>query len=310
MNTYIVENCDEFHKYFNVLKEDARINSVPDRFVIGLDIEFISKANHPESFAKSLFWVNNNKCDQVVCLIQIATQSECMVINITKMQKDIPKNLINLLVSESWIKYGVGVEGDLRIISKNYNLGHCAGGIELSNLASMAKINNPNLERLYNTLIGDHVKKTSSICDWTTDLNREQLMYAARDAIMSYQLGIEILAPSLEHIINTFNESSASSKLELNFINYDDNKIKNNIVNDQIDNHANEVNFVGKLQEYAQKSKVPLPTYTCIEKDNKQYELVCKFLDLHISSKSVGSKKGAKHDAAKEMYTNILKIES
>ncbi len=296
--TYLVNSTDDFHKYYPILKEDACRGDSQKVFVVGIDTEFICQDNYPESFLKSSEWVEDNSCKMVVCVLQIASANVCMVINLVKMGKLMPDKLKKIITSDSWVKLGIGVENDLKILSSNYNLGYCGGALELKNIAIMALHPKPNLEFLYNQFVGGHVKKTNSVHDWTTDFTGEQIMYAARDAIMSYQLGTSMLEPTLD-VIKSKVEIDTSSKLEII------------IDNQEVDTKKPEVskiNHVGRLQEYAQKLKIPLPEYTCVnstERNPSEFEVVCKFSTYNDTIGHGHNKKSAKTHSAKLMMEQI-----
>lgn len=297
--TYIVNSNDDFHKYFKYLKEDAVMGNNQKIYVVGLDTEFISKDNYPESFEKSDQWVINNECKVSICLIQVASKSVCLIINLVKMGKYLPKKLIKLLTSESWIKLGIGIDNDLRLISSNYELGHCSGSIELKTFALIAEHPKPNLELLYNQIIGGNVKKTDNMHDWTKDLTNEQISYAAKDAMMSYQLGISILNPSILMI----KELTNNKHDKLNFVigNNDNQPIKIE------KSESIQINYIGRLNEYCQQSKIKSPDYIS-ESDNSKHPIkfivTCNFLD----KKTIGNglnKQDAKNLAAKLMLEQL-----
>lgn len=288
-STYIVETIDNFNKYYTELKKNA-INGYNQKvYTIGLDIEYICQDNYPISFFLSKNWTKDNSNKIAACLLQIASKNICLIINLTRIGKYLPNNLIKLLVSDSWIKLGIGIDNDLKILSQNYELGHCGGAFELKNIALMATHPRPSLENLYNQFVGGYIKKSNSVHDWTLELTDEQLNYSARDAIMSYQLGLNILKPSIEYI----NDKAIDDKLNLD--------IKNKIT--RLDNN---INYIGRLQEYAQKNKYDLPIY--IEDKNiesKYFVFNCYFDDKNTIGKALNKKK-ARTESAKLMYNYYI----
>ena len=299
MNVYIVNTTEEFHKYFPLLKESAKTGSTPDTFLVGFDTEFICRDNQPESFSRAHTWLESTEFSLGVCLIQVATSSVCLVINLVKMKKPLPNNLIKIVTNSCWIKAGIGIDNDLSILSKNYNLGHCEGGLELKNLALLARVSKPNLEFLYNKMFGEYIKKGSSICDWSKDLGTEQLSYAARDAIMSYQLAETMLKPSIELISKTVSNNEYGSKLGI--------KLVNAALSDD-DEIFTKVNYIGRLNEFAQKKIWPLPIYDDFDRPldtNFAFKFRCTFNE-QTSFGCGHSKKEAKQEAAKILYNSIL----
>ena len=305
--TYIINTFNDFHQYFNHLKDDAMMGDTQKIYVIGLDTEFICQDNYPESFEQSINWLENNtNCKIAMCTLQIASNNVCMVINLTKMGKPLPKKLVTLLTSDSWVKFGIGIENDLRILSLNYGLGHCSGSMELKSLALMANHPNPNLEFMYNQFVGGHVKKTNSIHDWTQDLTDEQISYAARDAIMSYQVGMTVLKPTLDNIQKVV-ETNISNKLQI--------KIGNNghkedaILSTKIEKSNNaRINYIGQLNEYLQNIKLPLPVYEFkADGSTTQKVFVVKCTcNGHVTTATGLNKRDGKNESARLML-NILK---
>jgi hypothetical protein len=221
------------------------------------------------------------------------------VINLVKLGKILPNNLLKIIKNSCWIKGGVGIDNDLSILSQNYNLENCEGGIELKNIGLLAGTSNPNLEFMYNTLLGDTHKKGSSICDWSKELNEEQLTYAAHDAIMSFHLTNIILEPSIKAIRTIMSEKKLNSKLSLNMINViNTNNLKKDI---------NDINYIGRLNEYAQRESRQLPNYIELERslnNNFPFKIGCEFKG--IQTQSCGhSKKEAKQKAAKLLCEKI-----
>ena len=144
--------------------------------------------------------------------------------NCSSFEPNLPSKLTNLIQSESWVKLGVGIENDLSILSNNYNLGQCGGGIELKNLALLGGLKHPSMKHLCEMYVGSYhgAIKSNGFSDWSGDLETKELLYASKDAIVSYKIGMEMLKPSLESIkktqksvsvvlINPDAESSASS---------------------------------------------------------------------------------------------------
>ena len=295
MDVCICNSLADFNSYFKKFKESARIASVPDIFVIGLDIEFICEANQKTSFPKSLQWVRNNENGMAACLLQISSSSLCMVINLVKLKNDLPNKLVKLLKSDSWVKLGVGIERDLDILSVNFNLKHCGGGIELKNVALMAKFANPNLENMYQKLVGLYVKKTSSICDWALELDEEKLTYAAGDALMSYQLGMAILEPSIKFLIEKKKDAS-NNLLKLNFVNMNEKKVDDCL----------QRNYIGIINEYAQKNNKPFAVFHEEVVENQKFKCECQFLNYKASGIG-GSKKEAKQNACMAMWKILNK---
>jgi dsRNA-specific ribonuclease len=301
-HTYVINSIEEFYNSFHLLKKDASIGSTPDVFRIG----FISKDNQPDSYNRSKEWVYNTSTKTVACIVQMASDNVCLVINLTKMKHPIPAMLFNVFTSDSWIKMGVGVENDLSILSDNYNLGHCGGGIELKNLALVAMFPTPSLATLYNRLVGGQVTKSKSICDWSKDLTDKHLLYAAKDAVMSYRLGVMILTPSIDtleratddHLEAMVNGNNLDKHLEI-------------LPVEQVDK-ASGSNWVGELYEYYQRTNAGIISYLeVIDKDKKQPNIFCIKCVFTTSTGEYtengegASKKEAKQNSAKNILDTL-----
>lgn len=306
--TYLIRSLDDFHKYLPLLKKDSLINN--KIHAIGLDAEYICKANHPISFSNSHKWVENPS-NTVVCTIQMASPTICFVINLVNMGLPFPNKLSKILVSDGWLKFGVGIDNDLRILSQNYNLGYCGGVIDLKSLALVSKHSNPNLECLYNQFLGEGIKKSnksSGRTDWGAgELTNEQIEYAAKDAIMSYKLGLKMMEPLLQK----------SSSIEINV----ENVVNTSPIISELCSKSNEiftilkpavfesVNYVGRLNEIAQQLYVPTPDYSFITKKEHpiQFQATCHFQNNSVTSTWKNSKQEAKTESAKLMLEISLK---
>jgi hypothetical protein len=284
-NVYVINDKESFNKYFPLLQESSRVNCV---HLVGFDIEFISQDCYPNPFKIAHKWVKNTDCGIAACIVQISTDKICLVINLTKLKKTIPKQLFKLISNESWIKMGVGIENDLKILSSNYNLGHCAGGIELKNLGILGQLESPNLANMYNLFHNSNVEKIDSMCDWSKDkLLAKELDYAAEDARMSYMLGKKMLMPVFKGI-------SEVSDSEV--------KVKINTIVPEIQS-----NYIGKLQEYAQQNRLLIPEYSCTAltmHNIPAFKFVCKFNGKQTDCID-NSKKKAKQLVSKLMMDQL-----
>ena len=201
-NIIIIDNREKLIK-LDLLEKDALVNEKLRTYCIGFDAEFISRANYSDSFQNSNRWIIETPTNEAVCLIQIASKNYVFLIYLPAIGLPLPKRLKKIIIGEKWLKVGVGIEGDLRKICDNYKLSHFYGSFELKTLAEVGNIQKPNLANLYSLFVGkQHYKdKSQSICNWSLPLdNSKKIKYAARDAIMSYQLFYSMLKPTLENI--------------------------------------------------------------------------------------------------------------
>ena len=196
-NITIIESIDDFIKIYPKLeKASIYYQETTSIRLIGLDCEMISKNNVNDTYEKYLSEhlevIPYN--DIIICKIIIYTEGICIIIDLGKFD-DIPKQLIEILKNDSWIKTGVGISNDLIILSHNYSLGMLVGCIEIKNIGIICGIPNPNLLELYKLLINDnHMSKSKNTSfDWSQELTLSQIKYARNDGYMSYMIGKKIL---------------------------------------------------------------------------------------------------------------------
>lgn len=343
MNTYIINSIDEFHKCYSLLKNTSLMNSV---HLVGFDIEYICQANFPESFKKAYNWVKATPKNIATCTIQISTDKICLIIHLPSLGKYLPKKLINIITNTSWIKAGIGIDMDLCMLSENYNLGHCGGGLELKNLAIMSGIKTPNLEYLYNNIVGDNIKKSCSVCDWSIPLTKKQISYASMDGLMSYKLAVAMLNPSIKYMknifkttntqqnsmiyqatiketslfmpyyknitqINKFTDKKSSSLLDINIIGSEAKAPTStrSVWGSNIRKIPENINYVGRLNEYSQQNNMSLPRYECEQLAGghmPKFKITCIF-DNNSQCGIASSKKEAKRIAAENLHKMLYK---
>lgn len=293
MQVYLINSDEDFKNYYRKLFEDSKIGLQQAIHVIGFDIEYICKENLPESFLV-FNKLNMDDYNTGVCLIQISSKNVCLVINLIQMGLQLPNKLIKLITKDNWIKAGVGVELDLFHLSKNYNLGHCAGGFDIKNFALIAEHPNPNLENLCNQFYDPKFKKMGGIYDWTKPFTKDQINYAAKDSIISYNIFRKIFEPSIKFIKQCLDDNNIN---QLNIVNYDSNVEKKEL--------KFEANFIGRLNELAQRDKLEIPIYKEIMESGNLFQIKCIFMNKETTG-SGKNKKEAKYQSAKNMY-NLIK---
>ncbi|ARF08315.1 double-stranded RNA binding motif-containing protein [Catovirus CTV1] len=299
MNDYtitVIENTDQFNKIYPILYSKSTTSSTGVH-VIGLDCEFITEVSYKESFEKA-DWCIRKGDKPIVCKLQIAAAGICIILDLCRIGKRLPDNLINMLKSESWIKCGIGISNDMDYLSYQYDLGNCNGSLNISTFCKLFGLPNPNLENVYNLLIKSDEKFHKNELkgrDWSKDMTVNQVKYASEDAIASYKIGIEFLchmSKSLETIL--FNKTS-------------DNNI-NNLIEIKVSNE----NYVGALLEYVQKNKLAPPSFD-FEIDNIENKFYCRCsLEINqkiitVTSDGFTNKKDSKHNVCKKMLSFINK---
>ncbi len=326
-NINIIESIDSFIKVYPKLeKASIYYQDASTIRLIGLDCEMISKNNLIETYEKYLLEHSEITPynDIVICKIIIYTEGLCIIIDLAKFNC-LPKQLIEILKNDSWIKTGVGISNDFTILSHNYSLGMLVGSIELKNIGLLCGIQNPNLLELYKLLINDNqiAKSKNSSFDWSQELTLSQIKYARNDGYMSYIVGKKILqqlCPIIQNTIkqnieNNITQNITKTKNSRSTSSDDDNLSDNGNVseNNNYDDILIEkmelndnINYIGKLQEHSQKNNIPLPKYEeCgVLESSGQFKYNCFYQDHSISG--VGkTKKEAKRQSAYLMYNLI-----
>jgi hypothetical protein len=295
MSIDYIDHITQFDLKFNQFKENSKISTHPAIYHVGLDCEYITQSNFPESFIKSSNWVHQSSFGVAVCLIQIANAKECLVVDITKFNKILPHGLIEILTSGNWIKTGVGIDLDMQYISDNFLLAQCNGHIDMRTHAILNGVNNPNLEFLSGVEKPDYC----TLRDWSSNISTQNLKYAGSDGFCSYNIGKQFLKNSS----NTF----------LNKRTISPNTVVNNSVSVKATN--NTTNYVGMLQEYVMtksinKTIIELPKYTDYEANKKTHLFVVECKVKQIVGHGAGQNKmTAKQNAAKEVYTKLIELE-
>lgn len=301
MDVHVITKKDQFEAIYPKFKESSIINENPHIHLIGLDVEFISRATYPNIF-ESCDWIKSDKSltDIIVCKLQLASNTMCLVIDLCILCKhdDLPTNLVNILKSDSWIKTGVGISNDISYLSSNFCLGQCNGCIELKIFAQLRGMETCSLVDLYNCITGLNVKKSTAhrSQDWSMDLNISQIQYASLDASMSYTIGKYFV----KNNINSLNKFQKNKFNDENIANDDFDKSDINIsfklTND---------NYITQLYEYAKKNKIEPPIYdlvndTILIGNTHLFEIKCTFKNI-ICYGSGNTKKSAKNDTSKNM---------
>ena len=185
LDAYYITTTAEFNQHINFLDLSARRGSVPDVFCVGLDLEYVSRTEWLGRGHKmeEISWVEEKDIQCIPCVLQLSTDTCCLVINLKDLGLPLPIKLVHILKSEAWIKFGVGVSNDLTYLSLGYKLGNCGGSIELKNLAILANFQQPNLCRLYHHFFNQVFNDDPTPHDWLTPLTEEEFEYAALDAI-------------------------------------------------------------------------------------------------------------------------------
>jgi len=292
MSIEYIDTPAQFDHKIGSFRDRSKISTNPVMYHIGLDCEYITKIGYPESFDNSLSstgWIIQSSHDVSVCIIQIANDKECLVINLTKFNKVLPNSLIEILKSGNWIKTGVGIDLDMTYISDNFQLGCCNGHIDIKTHAILSGNSNPNLQNLSG--IGEHHDIS---CDWSREISLTNVKYSGSCGIQSYKLGRRLLNVSK----NTFIQSDSTSKSKSSTV-----LLKTTLT---------QTNFVGCLQEYViihstNRNQIDYPKYTgyLVDERTHLFAVECKFKNF-IGYGTGRKKMIAKQNSAKEVYQQIM----
>ena len=286
MENHYITSLSGWNKIYPEFKKDAEVDETKI-YEVGLDIEYISEANQKESYDKGDWVKVKGKC--LPCIISLATQNISVVINLCQL-KLLPNSLVKILESENWIKSGVGINHDMEILQKAYQLQRVFGIIELKILASRSGIKYPSLEKMYQSLIGETTKhKGNTTSDWSQDLSINQIRYAHRDAIMSYQLYQTIMKSTFEKF----------NKITIGDIMLPESK--------EIKKETDTEDYISLVNLYCQKNKIAFPKYLTISQTGSSHQPEFTVQGNHTILQSeiygIGSSiQKAKKEAAKKLY--------
>jgi hypothetical protein len=216
-------------------------------------------------------------------------------LDLCKFNCVLPKQLIGILKKGNWIKTGVGIDNDINLISKNFNLGQCSGYIDMQTMFTMFEVGNPNLNSLSIKLnLPVHKIDRDNKFDWSKPLSVEDVEYCANDAYISYLLGKLFIDSARTPLLQKLSVTTPSETTEhIGVIRFP----------------TGITNYVGALQEHSQQYRLPPPEY--INQDCVSGEFVCRCIYNGIEKEGRSrTKKGAKTEAAKECFNELIKKEA
>lgn len=294
----IIENSQQFHEAYRSLYELS--NSDSDIHMVGLDCEYVTKDLHPESY-EAANWCAVKNQHKVAAKLQIAAENLCIIVDLCKIGCELPNDLVLILESENWLKFGVGITIDMEVLAYQYKLEKCNGVFDMGIICKYLGCSNPNLEYLYNAFgcSSDKFKKTNDkFVDWSQDMTTSQIKYASGDAYASYGIGKEMMKHTKKSVCVLFDKYNKNNTVP---------DVPANITTIEIPICKN--NYIGAINEYAQKNKTMLPTFDYI-KYNDMFICKCDMETsggiVSFSSEPNANKKNAKHDVCKKIFDNYL----
>eukprot|EP00976_Prorocentrum_cordatum_P017451 350932-Prorocentrum_minimum.AAC.4 len=127
-----------------------------------------------------------------ICVIQLATETACLVFNVVHIQK-LPEPMVQLLKDETIMKFGVNVQGDCTRLERDFDV-EVSGWHDLISAARLHKQKGDSLPSsrslgdLVKTVLHRDMEKAGGarIGDWSKwPLSESQVLYAALDVCLA-----------------------------------------------------------------------------------------------------------------------------
>ena len=216
------------------------------------------------------------------------------LVHIMKNRDKFPKKLLEILTKPSWVKVGVGINMDMKILYDNYGLGFCNSVIDILCIAGMCQYKTPNLGNLYKVLCGSVEKSKSAVFDWSKqEIPLSKIKYAAKDAIMSRRVYFALLDSSVRKL----KKLDEKTKITLKMIDMDDGGLNKEPLD--------EINWVSMLNEYSQRNGLTSSLSLSFVNVGTYYRCICIFGNKKTTSSVFENKKAAKKEAFRKMCEKI-----
>ena len=150
-----------------------------DERVLGFDLEWVPYGKKEPANPVALLQLSGNK---IILLIRLKLMC---------IDSQLPACLVDLLQDGSFVKTGVAIRYDAKLLSREYGI-HVANCVDL---AKMAHLPDCGLSALCEMYMGVHMDKSKDVrcCNWAAEiLTQEQIIYAASDAWISRELYFKI----------------------------------------------------------------------------------------------------------------------
>ena len=149
-------------------------------------------------------WRPNRKGEEnKVALVQIAHESMIILIRLNKIEF-ISSGLLSLLSNANILKCGVGINGDQKKLFRDYNV-NILGIVELNHLYRRYNDYDGNhsffgLKKMSKMILNIEMQKSVTLSDWGTsdDLSQKQIIYAAEDAFVSFQIFDKLIKQQMD----------------------------------------------------------------------------------------------------------------
>ena len=198
--------------------------------------------------------------ERKLCLVQISTQTKCLLIRTHKMRK-VPESLAKFLLDEKVMKAQVGIFQDKRVLFDAFKV--CSRGfVELSYIAKKVhrfSSGEPGLKELALKFLSLNLSKEENLymADWEgKNLSPDQRHYAACDAYVAFLL--------MKHFLGNFNPKNLSAR---DFCEESVHFIEKSFYNKLIRREEKKYEMVRSLAEKKKKERRNHPAKTLISEN-------------------------------------------
>ena len=175
LKSYPLQSFDGEISFFHALNQEERKNVLRDlgsQKVLGIDTET------KPSFTKGV--------QNPLALLQIYLPHRVILFQLRKYS--LPIEICKILENANITKVGVGLSDDIRGLRRDYNC-ETIGILDLNHFAKKKKFQSVGVQKLSALVLGIYVDKKQQLSNWERNpLSREQQLYAATDAWVSYAI--------------------------------------------------------------------------------------------------------------------------
>ncbi|KAL9373512.1 hypothetical protein Peur_033132 [Populus x canadensis] len=154
--------------------------------IVGLDVEW-----RPNRF---------RRIENPVATLQLSAGNDCLIFQLLHCPTGIPQSLHDFLSDMTYTFVGVGIEGDVKKLTEDYELS-VGNAVDLRGLAAEklgdSRWKNSGVKRLAREVLGKEIEKPKRITlsRWDNPwLTPAQVQYACLDAFLSCKIGESLVA--------------------------------------------------------------------------------------------------------------------
>lgn len=165
--TTLIESAEEAQKAIEKLKSEK---------ILGFDTETRAAFKKGESYS--------------VSMLQLATDTDAYLFRLNKV--GMSQELADILANPEVVKAGVGLRDDIKAIKKLIPF-EDNNFVDLATVAQEKNITNFGLRALTAIVLDKRLSKNAKISNWERkELTREQISYAACDAVVGYEIYMKL----------------------------------------------------------------------------------------------------------------------